>query len=214
MSGQAQESVPLSSRRFLPRRPANRWFGLLVVLVVFLAALIAAGHPWVMPWWPGVREAGAVPDPCGSAFGDRVQSLVGNTRKTVPGGDSGLAGWVREQHSCMFVGNSRWFNITYSRYAHDVISAEQRARKEYAQSWCTQRTGTWRQLPELGDEAMVSHLAAGQSGGDDICLLARRANVLVELTYVNSDDQTAGSDSAVETVIAIAGTAIAAIQVN
>jgi hypothetical protein len=188
--------------RFGRERPTARWVRYVVPVVLFLLlpVLARAQQPWNQPWWPGVESATSAPDPCAAvdattrqrlALTGVMQQIGGRTDTTCGLGGIEAAMTVRYRVAIAVLGSSRAAAV---KLADGAMSAD----------------GT-QPVPGLGDAARISATRpdAGPGVPGVAHLVARRANVVLEINYQGVDDPDLSG-----LIVRVARQAIAALDVH
>jgi hypothetical protein len=182
-----------------PRRaPAWRPYAAVVALVLLFPIATGAQQAWNQPWFPGVESATKTPDPCLAVGPAALQRLE------LPGtglSNAGLGIGRGVDQTCTFRSGSAAMAVRY-RVANAFFgSSRRKAAKVAAEQMTT--TGT-QAVPGLFDEARISAGAGGTAH-----LVARRANVVVEISY-----QGIGGPDLAPAIIDVARGALATVDVH
>jgi hypothetical protein len=157
---------------------AVRYAVWLAIIVLGYPLLLSGPPPWNQPWWPGTNVAIRLPDPCKAITGGEgteVSGLPGTSTSdasgavcTVAAGTSELTVTYRLHH--------RFFGSSAAEAAEDADDAKFQADAD-------------EKLPGIGDEAWIGTAAYGnRRGGAGLHVVARKANVVVEVRYASRDD--------------------------
>ncbi len=151
----------------------------LVVVVLGFPLLLSGPPPWNQPWFPGTNVAIRLPDPCKAvtgAEGTEVSGLPGTSTSDTT------------SRVCRIVAGSSELTVTY-RVHHKFFGSSTGAAAEDADTAAWQADAEER-LDGIGDEAWIGTAAYGSRlGGAGQHLVARRANVVVEVRYASRDDR-------------------------
>jgi hypothetical protein len=157
---------------------AVRYAVWLAIIVLGYPLLLSGPPPWNQPWWPGTNVAIRLPDPC----------------KAITGGEgtevSGLPGTATSDASsavCTVAAGTSELTVTY-RLHHRFFGSSVAAAAEDADDAAFQ-AGVKDRLAGVGDWARIGAAAYGnRRGGAGMHVVARRANVVVEVRYASRDD--------------------------
>jgi hypothetical protein len=151
---------------------------LLVVILLGLPLLLSGPPPWNQPWWPGTNVAIRLPDPCKAIVGGEGTEVSG-----LPGTSTSDAA----SRVCEVVAGASQLTVTY-RVHHTFFGSSVGAAAEDADNAAWQADSEER-LAGVGDEAWIGAAAYGsRRGGAGMHVVARRANVVVEVRYASRDD--------------------------
>lgn len=179
------DSGPGFARRRGHRETPMPWWQVVVrypvwALVIALGypLLLAGPAPWNQPWWPGTNVAIRLPDPCKAVTGAEGTQV------------SGLPGTATSDSSsavCRIVAGTSDLTVTY-RVHHTYFGSSVTAAADDASDAAFQ-AGVKERLGGVGDEARIGAAAYGnRRGGAGMHVVARRANVVVEVRYASRDD--------------------------
>jgi hypothetical protein len=150
----------------------------LLVVVIGLPLLLSGPPPWNQPWWPGTTVAIRLPDPCRAVTGAEGTQVSG-----LPGTSSSDS----SSRVCRIVADTSELTVTY-RVHHTLFGSSVAAAAEDADdaAW---RSDVEDRLDGVGDEAWIGAASYGtRRGGAGMHVVARRANVVVEVRYASRDD--------------------------
>jgi hypothetical protein len=157
---------------------AVRYLVWLLVMGLGLPLLLSGPPPWNQPWWPGTDVAIGLPDPCKAITGGEGTEVSG-----LPGTSTSDS----TSSTCRVVAGSSELTVTY-RVHHSFFGSSVNAAAEDADDAAWQ-AGSDEKLPGIGDEAWIGEAAYGnRRGGAGRHVVARRANVVVEVRYASRDD--------------------------
>jgi hypothetical protein len=173
--------------------------GVLVIVLAMLAITTYQERPWYRAAWPGVGIADATPDPC-AVSRDPARQLVpeGSARHSTAD-----PGYVADRRECVWkqADRTRWLTVVVDRSDPDYDSAEDLARRNFDRY----RPDGAGAAPGIGDEAVV-HI-----DGRIATVVARRANIVVHITYGVPDGDTA---PATEQLLVIARNTVSAVRLR
>lgn len=151
----------------------------LVVVVLGFPLLLSGPPPWNQPWWPGTNVAIRLPDPCEAvtgAEGTEVSGLPGTSTSDTT------------SRVCRIVAGASELTVTY-RAHHKFFGSSVGAAAQDADT-AAWKADTEERLDGVRDEAWIGTAVYGSRlGGAGQHVVARRANVVVEVRYTSRDDR-------------------------
>ena len=181
---------------------------LLVALVMMVGMpLVLFDKPWQRPYWPGVHLATATPDPCAAVPAPLREPLVG-TAPAQPDGygrdaeDAGRDCRYRTDAGAML-------DVVYDREDSRLDDPADEAAEDFeSMTRIYVADMASRPVRDVGDEAVLG--SGGQARRTDVVLLARRANVVVRVSYSGGLD----APTAEAAVVAAARAAVGAVRLS
>jgi hypothetical protein len=208
-------------RRLVLLRTVGVWFfGVLVVLAIAMGWLVLwATQPWSSPQWPGRLEASITPQAC-AVDQALVRRLVAGATDGQP--DETSTSSVSDTTACTWVSSegqasNRSLSLTVTR---QLWTGRSSATDEAVDMVTAFRGEPFIEAPfeavaGVGDEAWVADALDSAAVNPGLRIIARRANVWVDLVY-HSDSSGLGADPERYRTAAIdvARTALGAVQLD
>jgi hypothetical protein len=191
-----------------PLRRVPLWTMGAALLAAVLLAPLALGlpEPWNQPWWPGTHQAMRAPDPCAVPGAAARATLLGPADAAITRNHSGVT-------ECVIRTDAASLTVRYSVHQRLFGSGTGKARAYLTDMRLDARVPHAAPEPvgELGGDATVLANPPGTTADQDrsmVVLLARRANVVVEIRYRGGADPVPARAAVLE----VARSAVTAIR--
>jgi hypothetical protein len=187
-----------------------------VLAAAWVAVVVLLDPVWHSPLWPGRHEAARVPNACAVIGADAARLLGPGSPSRTPGGSTGMI----SDDDCSYGGAALSLRYELYRYAAGQDGGIEHAAREFRSYADSPWPGAdpARPVPGLGGAAtmIVSRYPRAPGNVSMIELYARRANVVVRLTYMPRVGKLGGKTVPVATAKArdIMATALSRIVVR